>query len=159
MTDHAGSQISRPPITIEHILEALTLLRAWQQTTGPLLHDLLGFGGRAQAHHQEILEVLRRVQDRVTRTDERVGVVVEQLPYLATNAEVRALGARRPSKESVAVATLRAEVDTLRERLLRLEAAVVAAGPTGVARRLLGEALGLGTEERGPDAPAKGRAR
>lgn len=78
-------------------------------------------------------EGLRRVLDRVTRTDERVGVIVEQLPHLAIGHEVQRVAAaleqlRATARERVpppkylqTVEALRTEVAELRDRVLQVE--------------------------------------
>ncbi len=121
---------------IELLLDGVAALRAWQQRTGTLIEDLLRYGGRSEAKHNEILDLLRSVYDRAERTDQRVGIVTERLPHLATGADVRARPARG-GKESVLVETLRAEVDALRERLLQVEQRLDALAAGGVLGRLL----------------------
>ncbi len=133
MSNSEPVQTTPPRQPIDLLLDGVRALRTWQQETSPLVGDLLRYGGRGEAAQQEIRERLQALFDRVERTDQRLGMMVEQLPHIATNADVRALGAevqarlgvearaRRPSRESVAIETLRAEVDTLRKMLLRME--------------------------------------
>ena len=137
-----------PRQPIDLLLDGVRALRTWQQETGPLVGDLLRYGGRGETAQQEIRERLQALFDRVERIDQRVGMVVEQLPHIATTANVRALGTevharlgaeartRRPTRDSVAIDTLRAEVDTLRKMLLRMESMLQAQRRGWMARGL-----------------------